>query len=71
MPFESLIDSVLTWAQRGKYAAYVWPAYGLSALVLAGLLVASRRGQRRAEAELEQLQQARGRRRAPRPETQA
>ena len=38
----------------GKYAAFVWPAYGLTALVFAVLIVSSiahaRRWKRRAEA---------------------
>ncbi|HSV01682.1 MAG TPA: heme exporter protein CcmD [Phenylobacterium sp.] len=25
----------------GKYAAYIWPAYGVTALVFAGLIVSS------------------------------
>jgi heme exporter protein D len=37
----------------GKYAAYIWPAYGVTALVFAGLIVGSlahaRRWKRRAE----------------------
>lgn len=37
----------------GKYAAFIWPAYGLSALVLVGLTVGAlnhaRRWRRRAE----------------------
>jgi heme exporter protein D len=39
----------------GGYAAYVWPAYGLAALVLIGLLVQSWRSARRRAVELEQL----------------
>ncbi|MEQ8666907.1 MAG: heme exporter protein CcmD [Rhodospirillales bacterium] len=31
----------------GGYAVFVWPSYGLSAVVLIGLLVASLRGRRR------------------------
>jgi heme exporter protein D len=39
----------------GGYAAYVWPAYGVAALVLIMLLVHSWRSARRRAAELEQL----------------
>ena len=39
--------------ELGRYAAFVWPAYGLSALVLAGLtldsLLRARRWRRAAE----------------------
>jgi len=38
------------------YAAFVWPAYGLTFLVMAGLAVLSRRALRRREAELASLQ---------------
>jgi heme exporter protein D len=37
----------------GKYAAYIWPAYGITALVFLGLVISSlshaRRWRRRAE----------------------
>ena len=39
--------------EAGKYAAFLWPAYGISLLVLGGLLAeslaAARRWRRRAE----------------------
>jgi heme exporter protein D len=42
----------------GKYAAFVWPAYGLTALVFAGMifftLASARRWRRRAEQNREQ-----------------
>jgi heme exporter protein D len=40
----------------GGYAAYVWPAYGLTVLVLAGLLLWSLGAYRRRQRELEHLQ---------------
>jgi heme exporter protein D len=40
----------------GGYAAYVWPAYGLTFLVLAGLLLWSLGAYRRRQRELERLQ---------------
>ena len=45
----------------GGYAAYVWPAYGIAALVLLGLLVATWKGLRNAEATLESARPARRR----------
>ena len=39
----------------GGYAAYLWPAYGFTALVLIALLVQSWRSARRRDAELEQV----------------
>lgn len=41
----------------GGYAAFVWPAYALAAIVLVGLLVVSLCRLRRAEAELAALGQ--------------
>jgi heme exporter protein D len=43
------------WAMGG-YAAFVWPAYGVSALVMAALAVTAWRGLRRKEIDLAQLQ---------------
>ena len=40
----------------GGYAAFVWPALGLSALVMAALYIQSHRTLRAREAELEALQ---------------
>jgi heme exporter protein D len=40
----------------GGYGGYVWPAYGISAVVLALVLLASVLAARKNEAELEQLQ---------------
>lgn len=47
----------------GGYAAYVWPAYGVAAVFLVGMLVASLRGLRRHEALLKTLETSRPRRR--------
>ena len=43
----------------GGYAAYVWPAYGLTAAVLAGLLAWCLGDHRRRQRELERLQRDR------------
>ncbi len=48
--------AVTTFLAMGGYAAYVWPAYGVTLLVLAGLLAWSLAAYRRRQRELEQLQ---------------
>ena len=53
----------------GGYAAYVWPAYGLAALVMVGILVASIRELRSREATLKALEGSRPARRRSRRET--
>lgn len=55
----------------GGYAGFVWPAYGLAVLVLAGLLAASIAGARTSESELDLIQKTRGRRRGAPPENPA
>ncbi|SDG12054.1 heme exporter protein D [Limimonas halophila] len=55
------MQAVLDYLAMGGYAAYIWPAYGLSVLVMGGLVVQSvrqLRARQRAVAALE-----RGRRR--------
>jgi len=47
----------------GGYAAYVWPAYGIAAVILVTMLVVSLRGLRRHEALLKTLETSRPRRR--------
>ncbi len=42
----------------GGYAAFVWPSFAVTAVVLVGLLVASLRSLRAREAALESLKQA-------------
>lgn len=46
------MDAVTEFLAMGGYAAYVWSALGLTALVLVGLLAATLRTARRREAEL-------------------
>jgi len=50
------MDGIAKVLAMGGYAAYVWPALGLTALVLSGLLVASLKSVRRREAELARLE---------------
>lgn len=47
--------------EMGGYAAYVWPALGLTVVVLAGLLILSAKSVRRREAELARLEAEAGR----------
>jgi len=47
----------------GGYAGFVWPAYGLTVVVLVGLLVASLRAQSQTLRQAKLLEEARPRRR--------
>jgi heme exporter protein D len=55
------MDGIAKFLAMGGYAAYVWPALGLTALVLAALLIASLKSVRRREAELARLEAESGR----------
>ncbi len=46
------MDRVTEYLAMGGYAGFIWPAYGLAAVVLAVLFVASRRRLTAAAAEL-------------------
>ena len=48
-------DWLQTFLAMGGYGAFVWPAYGLTLLIMAGLAVASLRRLRRARRELERM----------------
>jgi heme exporter protein D len=48
----------------GGYAGFIWTAYGIVAVVLAGLAIASRRELRARQREIEALEAASPRRRA-------
>jgi heme exporter protein D len=48
----------------GGYAAFIWPAYGVTAVLLCGLLALSLKSMRQREALVESLRSHRGRRRA-------
>jgi heme exporter protein D len=54
------MDTIAAFLDMGGRAEFVWPAYGLTAIVLIGILVASLRSLRARERELERF---RGRRR--------
>ena len=49
----------------GGYAVFVWPAYGVTVIVMAGLLVQSLRRYRRGQREFETLQRDRPRHSSP------
>jgi heme exporter protein D len=52
---DTMTGSLQSFLAMGGYASFVWPAYGLAAAILAGLLLLSLRRLRRAEAELAAL----------------
>jgi heme exporter protein D len=56
------MQRMLDYLAMGGYAAFVWPAYVLAAVILGGLFWQSRQGYRRRQRELERLQQGRTRR---------
>jgi len=47
------------WVAMGGYADYVWPAYGVALLVLAGMTIVSILGYRASRRRLAQLQAGR------------
>lgn len=58
------MEGLSSFLAMGGYAEYVWPAYGLTVLVLAVLAVASRKGLKAREAEVAALEATRQRRRS-------
>jgi heme exporter protein D len=56
------MQRMLDYLAMGGYAAFVWPAYVLAAVILGGLFWQSRQAYRRRQRELERLQQGRTRR---------
>ena len=50
------MNAMAQWFAMGGYAAFVWPAYALTLIVLGGMALASWRRYRRSEAELARLQ---------------
>jgi heme exporter protein D len=67
-----VMEMLSTLTTMGGYAGYVWPAYGLSVVVMVALLLVSLKAARHNETELEQLQRTRpGRRRRANTETEA
>lgn len=54
------MDAIVDFLSMGGYAAYVWPALGLTALVLVGLLLVTLRSLRRREAQLRAFEREAG-----------
>ncbi len=60
------VTEIVDFLAMGGYAGFVWPAYGVAALVLIALVISSVRRARVAEAEVRVLEDtAPGRRAAP------
>jgi heme exporter protein D len=55
------MEAFAKFLDMGGYAAYVWPALGLTGAVLAGLWIASALSAKRREAELAALEAESGR----------
>jgi len=51
------MDILSSYFAMGGYAGYVWPAYALAAVVIAGLLLVSMRELKARERELKILQE--------------
>jgi len=65
-----MADVTSFWAMGG-YAAFVWPAYAITVLALAGLLIGALRTLRQAERALAAVDGGRAHRRAPPASTAA
>ncbi|WP_282604955.1 heme exporter protein CcmD [Pelagibius sp. Alg239-R121] len=50
------MDSFQSFLEMGSYGGYVWPSYGLSAVIMAGLVIVTLRRLRAREQELAQRQ---------------
>ena len=59
-----MVQTISTFFAMGGYAGFIWPAYGVAAALLAGLLLASRRTLRARQREAAALEAASPRRRA-------
>jgi heme exporter protein D len=55
------VNTINAYFAMGGYAAYVWPAYGLSLAVLGGLALSAWRRYRASVSSLERLQRQVGR----------
>jgi len=56
------MDRIATFFAMGGYAVYVWPAFAVAALVMAGLVATTLRTLRRRERELAEIETPRGER---------
>ncbi|HVC56497.1 MAG TPA: heme exporter protein CcmD [Stellaceae bacterium] len=57
-----MTSAIARWLAMGGYAVYVWPAYGVTCLVLGGLVLYCWQRHRHSSTELARLQQQLGRR---------
>ena len=62
---ERRVDSIAVYLSMGGYAAFVWPAFAVCAVVMATLAIVSRRALARERRLLESLDAARRARREP------
>jgi heme exporter protein D len=53
------MQALVTWLQMGGYADYIWPAYGVAAVVLGGMTLLSLGRYRASRRLLERLQRDR------------
>jgi len=53
------MDRIANFLAMGGYAAYVWPAFAITAIVMVGLLVSTLHTLHRRERELAELEAAR------------
>ena len=53
-----MMEQITTFFSMGGYAPFIWPSFGISALVLLALLGQTLRALRSAEAELSSLDQS-------------
>lgn len=58
-----MADSIATFFEMGGYARFVWPAYAIAFVVMAGFVVTSWRILRARQASLDTLEEAQPRRR--------
>ena len=65
------MDGVSEFLAMGGYAAFVWPAFAVTAAVMIGLLVASSRGLRKESRTLDSLRPGRRRGRRDSGEAEA
>ena len=54
------MNALAVWAQMGGYAAFVWPVYGIAAVVLGGLVLYCWRRYRTSTEALARLQKQTG-----------
>jgi heme exporter protein D len=54
-----VVTATLNWLAMGGYAGFVWPAYGVAAIVMGGLALYSWRRHRQSGDALARLQQPR------------